>query len=66
MRQRQKNNWNWQVELVRDPDYVLARTDHIVASSDSQILDRANRWLNLVRLAIDSQISTAWIADLAA
>ena len=58
------NNWNWQIELVRDPDYDLSRIDHVVASADSQILDRAARWFNLARLAIDQRIPTARFMDL--
>ncbi len=37
----QQYGWDWQVELVADPDPILANCEHIVASADSQILDRA-------------------------
>ncbi len=59
-----ERGWNWQVELVRDPDYVLRHTDQIVATSDSQILDQAERWFNLAEVAIDLQVANAWIVDL--
>jgi hypothetical protein len=39
--------WPWQVELVNNPDHVLARTEAIVVTSDSVILDRCARWCNL-------------------
>lgn len=47
----QECGWDWQVELVPDPDAVLKLADHVVASSDSQILDYAQRWFNLARPA---------------
>jgi hypothetical protein len=57
-------DWRWQVELVPDPDLVLIRTDQILATADSQILDKAQRWFNLARVAIDSGVRDAWILDL--
>lgn len=56
--------WCWQIELVRDPDQVLRRADEVVASSDSQILDRAPQWFNLAGAAIDHSVPDAWIVDL--
>ncbi len=58
------HSWRWYAELVPDPDSVLIRTDQIVASADSQILDKAQRWFNLARVAIDSRVRDAWILDL--
>jgi hypothetical protein len=59
-----ERSWKWHVELAADPDSVLIRTDQIVASADSQILDRAERWFNLARVAIESRVPNAWILDL--
>ena len=59
-----ERGWEWQVELVPDPDAVLKRTEHIVASSDSQILDHVQRWFNLARVAIDVRAGDAWVVDL--
>ena len=56
--------WPWTVDLVADPDAVLSRTRNIVASSDSQILQRAPRWFNLTRHLIEGRIPTAWIVNL--
>lgn len=36
----------WQVELVSSPDRVLSRTEAIVATADSVVLDRCGAWLN--------------------
>jgi hypothetical protein len=45
-------NWDWRVELVPDPDRVLAVSSAIVATADSAILDRAGRWFSLAREAV--------------
>jgi hypothetical protein len=57
--------WNWQVELVYNPDKVLSETDDVAATSDSAILDRCDRWINLARLAIDQRVPQAHVVDLA-
>jgi hypothetical protein len=56
--------WNWEVELVFDPDKVLAETAEVVASSDSVILDRCLRWVNLLRRVISESVPEAWVIDL--
>lgn len=59
-----ERSWRWEVEVVPDPDSVLVETDEIVATADSQILNRAKLWFNLARLAIDERIRDAWIVNL--
>jgi hypothetical protein len=59
-----QQDWNWQVELVPDPDRVLLCSNQIVATSDSQILDGDVRWCNFARLTIDREVPGAWIVDL--
>lgn len=49
----EEHGWQWQVELVPDPDRILHASTEIVASSDSQILNTAGRWFNLARAVID-------------
>jgi hypothetical protein len=44
-----EHHWLWQVELVPDPDRILAVSTHIIASADSAILDRCPRWFSLAR-----------------
>ncbi len=61
-----EQGWNWTVELVNDPDAVLSAATSIVATSDSAILDRCQRWCNLARTVIDGCIPTAWLLDLSA
>jgi hypothetical protein len=56
--------WDWQVELVFSPDKILAESDQIVATSDSVILDRCERWLNLACLVIEQGAPQARVVDL--
>jgi hypothetical protein len=59
-----EGGWDWQVELDYNPDKVLSQTTQIVASADSVILDRCQRWFNLVRCAIDLRAPSARLVDL--
>jgi hypothetical protein len=70
------NHWPWQVELVANPDSVLAdpakepgdRSQDsgaggapiVVATADSAILDRCTAWCNLARETIARHIPQAW------
>ena len=56
--------WPWQVELVTNPDRVLSAAGQIVSSSDHAILDRCQRWFNLARHVIASQVPQARVVDL--
>jgi hypothetical protein len=56
--------WDWQVELVFNPDKVLAESAEIVATSDSVVLDRCGRWVNLARLVIAQRAPQARVVDL--
>ncbi|WP_417388083.1 DUF434 domain-containing protein [Gimesia sp.] len=60
----EQHGWNWEIDLVPDPDPVLSAADQIVASADSQILNQAERWFNLARCAIETRIPDAWVVDL--
>lgn len=55
----EQNGWNWQVELVPNPDAVLCETAEIVATADSVILDRTPAWFNLARVTVDQYLPTA-------
>ncbi|MDD3180022.1 MAG: DUF434 domain-containing protein [Opitutaceae bacterium] len=59
-----RRGWPWQIELVPDPDAVLADSDEIVATADSLILDRCRHWYNLAREAIDRQVPQAHVVPL--
>lgn len=56
--------WPWQVEMVTNPDKVLSAAEQIVSSSDHVILDRCQKWFNLARQVIASQVPQARVMDL--
>jgi len=58
--------WTWTVELVPDPDSILAETDYFVATADSVILDRCRAWFNLARETVARHVPEADVIDLAA
>lgn len=59
-----KHGWDWIIELVPDPDPVLAVSPEIVVTGDSQILDRCARWCSLARAIVETRIDSVWIIDL--
>ena len=59
-----KNNWNWEIELLLSPDAELKKTDQIVASSDSVVLDGCKRWVNLATEIIKKKLISAKVIDL--
>jgi len=58
-----KNDWNCEVELVFSPDAELKKTDLIVATSDSVVLDECGGWVNLGTEIIKSKLDSAWVID---
>jgi hypothetical protein len=56
--------WNWTIDLVYNPDGVLARSSHVVATSDSAILDRCQRWVNMTWLIVSQSIPQVRLVDL--
>lgn len=58
------NAWPWTIELVMNPDKALAETRAIIATSDSAVLNRCARWVNLTRLIIATRVPTARVVDL--
>ncbi len=60
----EEQSWPWTVELVPDPDKVLAVADHTVATADSGILDKCRRWVNLARAVIEAAVPAATIIPL--
>jgi hypothetical protein len=60
----EEKKWKWQVEVVYSPDGILSRTEEIVATSDSVILDSCARWFNLGREVIEEYVREARIVNL--
>jgi hypothetical protein len=54
----------WEVELVPNPDPLLAASDAVVASADGAVLDAAARSFNLARFIVERAIPDAWLVDL--
>ncbi|MCP4611048.1 MAG: DUF434 domain-containing protein [Planctomycetes bacterium] len=59
-----KNKWDWEIELLLSPDAELKKTDLIVASSDSVILDTCQRWTNLGTEIVKTRVPNAWVVSL--
>jgi hypothetical protein len=59
-----KNNWNWEIELLLSPDAELKKTDAVVASSDSVVLDGCRSWVNLATEIIKKKLPSAKVIDL--
>lgn len=59
-----EKDWNWDVELVYNPDRELIVASEIVASSDSLILNEAEQWFNLGRAVVDEFVPEARIIRL--
>ncbi len=56
--------WPWQVELVTNPDRVLSAAPQVVSSADHVILDRCQRWFNVARQVITSEVPQARVVNL--
>ena len=59
-----ERGWPWRVELVPNPDPLLAATDEIVVTADSVILDRCQRWFNLAAEVLGRHVPAANVVDL--
>ena len=60
----EKNDYKWTIELVTSPDAVLIKGEKTVASSDSVILDKCRKWVDLAGEIIKNRIPAAKIIDL--
>ena len=58
------NNWNWEIELLFSPDAELKKTDAVVASSDSIVLNDCKRWANLATEIIKEKLASVRVIDL--
>jgi len=55
---------DWDVRLLTNPDTELISTDFTVATTDSVILDRCKKWVNLTRQIIQAKLPQTHIIDL--
>jgi hypothetical protein len=56
--------WNWQVELVMNPDAILVKGHAVAATADSAILDGPVRWFGLAEYVVRREVPGAWVVDL--
>jgi len=61
--ERDKDTAGWEIKLSISPDAELKKTDYVVASSDSVILDGCRSWVNLAAEIIRRKIQDPWIVD---
>ncbi|MBV9467889.1 MAG: DUF434 domain-containing protein [Abitibacteriaceae bacterium] len=61
-----ERSWNWQVEIVMNPDPVLAHAQQIIATADSVILDSCHAWFNLASEVVTRSIVEAQVIDFSA
>jgi hypothetical protein len=59
-----EHRWHWDIRLTISPDAELRRTETIVVSSDSVILDACPRWTNLAAEIITQELPHAHVIDL--
>jgi hypothetical protein len=64
-RAARERGWPWAAEVEFNPDRVIINSDRVAVTSDSNVLDRAARWLNLSRLLVERHFAHAWLLDLA-
>jgi hypothetical protein len=57
-------DWDWQVQVVPNPDHELIHATQIIATADSIILNRCQRWFNLSRLVVEESVPHPWLLDL--
>jgi hypothetical protein len=57
------HNWNWQADLLDNPDQTIKASDKIAITSDSVILDSVEYWLNLTTYLLEDSFQDAWLLD---
>jgi hypothetical protein len=57
------HDWHWTVEIVPNPDAILAQLPGPVVTADSVILDRCVAWFNLAA-AVVGAAPRPWLVDL--
>jgi hypothetical protein len=63
--QAREHGWDWDIRLSLNPDAELKKTDMVVASSDSVVLDDCDRWTNLATEIIMARVPDARLVTLA-
>lgn len=58
-----ERGWDWEVELMPDPDTPLRETGEIVVSADAAVLDDCRRWVNLAAAVVAERDYSAVVVD---
>lgn len=58
-----EEGWNWDIEVVDNPDYEIVKRRRIAITSDSWILDKVECWFNFVARNIRQQWKNLDIID---
>jgi len=58
-----QNDWNWDIRLALSPDAELSKTETIVVTTDSVILDACQKWTNLAAEIIAHRLPQTSIID---
>lgn len=56
--------WAWNVDLAADPDRELSTSSTVIATADSAVLDRCERWCNLAREVVTASVPGANVVSL--
>ena len=56
--------WPWDVQVVYNPDAVLAESQDIIATSDSEVLNRCRLWCDLAAGVIARHVTDANVVEL--
>lgn len=57
------HRWNWQAELIDNPDQVIRNSGKVAITSDSAILDGGVQWVNLGAYLITNHFHESWLID---
>lgn len=55
--------WNWQAELIENPDQVIRNSCKVAITSDSAILDGEVQWVNLGAYLVTNYFHESWLID---
>lgn len=57
------HRWNWQAELVENPDQAILGSHKVAITSDSAILDGEVQWVNLGAYLVTNYFHESWLID---
>lgn len=59
-----EHGWAWSVRTAFNPDAEILSADEIAVTSDSGVLDKAARWINLKDYLVREYLPQSWMIDL--